>query len=395
MKVDHITFSQSGGAGLVASNLVAHQQGLGVEARLNTIIESDLFSDPLSYPVITGAAMIDKYGVANSSNNTLFSLYRNKIGALKTKNLREESILHLHWINGVITFEELILALESGRRMIWTLHDMSPFSGGCHYAHSCQKFETDCSNCPQVRALFKKRIEVEKKKELFHRVYSNLTLVTPTLWMEKRVKASSRFRDFDVVTIPNPISEEFLSDINKKSARDKLGIPPDSVAFLAVASNLNEPRKNIQGTVEAFKTLQGSSRNNHTLLLVGANGEKFSNPELNIRWLGKMGPSALAEVGAAADWVLSKSVAESAGMTIAECGALGVPAIVLDSGGIAEMLLPSQSGLVATSDEEFVSQILFAGSKMIDQETLGKHARIFARNRFSPRNIAETYIKLY
>ena len=380
---------------MVASNLVTHQQGLGVEARLNTIIESDLFSDPLSHPVITGAAIVDKYGVANSSSNTLFSLYRNKIGALKTRNLGEDSILHLHWINGVITFEELILALESGRRVIWTLHDMSPFTGGCHHAHSCQKFETDCSNCPQVRGLFKKSIEIEKKKELFPRVYPNLTLVTPTLWMEKRVKASSRFRDFDVVTIPNPISEEFMLDINKKATRNKLGIQSDSVAFLAVANNLNDPAKNIQGTVEAFKTLQVSSRNNHTLLLVGANGEKFSNQELNIRWLGKMGPSSLAEVGAASDWVLSKSMAESAGMTIAECGALGVPAIVLDSGGISEMLLPSVSGLVARSDEEFVRQILLAGSKMVDQETLGKHARIFARNRFSPRNIAETYIKLY
>jgi glycosyltransferase involved in cell wall biosynthesis len=395
VKVDHVTFSKSGGAGLVAGNLVAHQQGLGVQARLNSIIDSNLFSDPLSHPVITAAAIMDRYVVSNSPNDTLFSLYRNRIGALDKKILERDSILHLHWVNGVITSEHLLVVLESGRRVIWTLHDMSPFTGGCHHAHTCQNFEANCSNCPQVSPFFKKRIELKKKKDLLPDVYSNLTLVTPTLWMEKRVKASSKFRDFRVVTIPNPISEEFLRDINKESARNKLGIKPDSVVFIAVASHLSDSAKNIQGTVAAFMALQGSSQKNHTLLLVGENGEKFSNPELKIRWLGKMEPPALAEVAAASDWVLSNSVAESAGMTIAECGALGVPAIVLDSGGITEMLLPSQSGLIARNDKEFRSHLMLAGSKLANQETLGGQAKLFARTKFSPSAIAQAYINLY
>lgn len=395
MKVDHVTFSKSGGAGLVAGNLVAHQQGLGVEAHLNTLIESNLLNDPFSHPVITVAAIMDMYVVSNSPNDTLFSLYRNRIGALDKKILEGDSILHLHWVNGVITSEDLLVVLESGRRVIWTLHDMSAFTGGCHHAHTCQNFEANCSNCPQVRPFFMKRIELKKNKEMLPNVYSNLTLVTPTLWMEKRVKASSRFRNFHVVTIPNPISEEFLRDINKESARNKLGIEPDSVVFLAVASNLSDSAKNIEGTVAAFRAIQSSFQNNHTLLLVGENGEKFSNPELKIRWLGQMKPPALAEVAAASDWVLSNSVAESAGMTIAECGALGVPAIVLDSGGITEMLLPSQSGLIARNDEEFRNHLMLAGSKMADQEARGEQAKLFARTKFSPGAVAQAYVSLY
>jgi glycosyltransferase involved in cell wall biosynthesis len=395
VKVDHVTFSKSGGAGLVAGNLVAHQQGLGVEAHLNTLIESNLLNYPLSHPVITGAAIMDRYVVSNSPNHTLFSLYRNRIGALDKKILERDSILHLHWINGVITSEDLLVVLESGRRVIWTLHDMSAFTGGCHHSHTCHNFEANCSNCPQVRPFFGKRIELKKKKDLLPHVYSNLTLVTPTLWMEKRVKASSRFRNFHVVTIPNPISEEFLRDINKESARNKLGIDPDSVVFLAVASNLSDSAKNIEGTVAAFRAIQSSFQNNHTLLLVGENGEKFSNPELKIRWLGQMKPPALAEVAAASDWVLSNSVAESAGMTIAECGALGVPAIVLDSGGITEMMIPSQSGLIARNDEEFRNHLMLAGSKMADQETLGEQAKLFARAKFSPGAVAQAYVSLY
>jgi glycosyltransferase involved in cell wall biosynthesis len=82
-------------------------------------------------------------------------------------------------------------------------------------------------------------------------------------------------------------------------------------------------------------------------------------------------------------------------MTIAECGALGVPAIVLDSGGITEMLLPSQSGLIARNDEEFRSHLMLAGSRLANQETLGGQAKLFARTKFSPSAIAQAYTNLY
>jgi glycosyltransferase involved in cell wall biosynthesis len=395
VKVDHVTFSKSGGAGLVAGNLVAHQQGLGVEARLNTLIESNLLSDPLSHPVITGAAIMDRYVVSNSPNGTLFSLYRNRIGALDKKILERDSILHLHWVNGVITSEDLLVVLESGRRVIYTLHDMSPFTGGCHHAHTCIGYESNCGNCPQVRPIFRARVEIQKKEALLPKTYSNLTLVTPTFWMESKVKASSRFRNSRVVTIPNPISEVYLKDIPKDKARYEMGISSHAIVFVLIADNLSDPIKNVMLAVESFGSLKNSIKTEALLVLVGSGGEKFENPEIGIRWTGKLDPARLATAAAAADWVLSSSMAESAGMTIAECASLGVPSIVIDAGGVSEMLIPFQSGFVARTNQDFRNFLESAIRKTLDQPKMSQAAKLFARKKFAPNTVAQRYLDLY
>jgi glycosyltransferase involved in cell wall biosynthesis len=395
VQVDHITFSSSGGAGLVANNLVKHQRNLGVDARLNAVIETNLYRDPLRHPILTGAALLDKYGLSNRPNGTLFSHFRNAIGVFDPKNLPANTLIHLHWLNGVLGAKDIVGLLESGRKVTWTLHDMAPFTGGCHHANACIGYESNCGNCPQVRPVFRARVEIQKKEALLPKTYSNLTLVTPTFWMESKVKASSRFRNSRVVTIPNPISEEYLKDIPKDKARYKMGINSHAIVFVLIANNLSDPAKNVMLSVESFKSLKKSNDAEALLVLVGSGGEKFENPEMGIRWTGKLDPSKLAEAAAAADWVLSSSVAESAGMTIAECASLGVPSIVIDAGGVSEMLIPFQSGFVAKTNQDFRNFLESAISKTLDQSKMSEAAKTFARKKFEPNAVAQQYLDLY
>lgn len=395
MQIDHITFSQSGGAGLVARNLVYQQQSLGFDSRLFSVIATSLHLEPFSHPILTYAAALDKYAVARQSQDTLFSLFRSRIGVLNKETLRPDSVLHFHWINGVITSKDVETFLESGRRVVWTLHDMAPFTGGCHHSHDCNGYVTDCENCPQSRAIFHKKIELHKKADLLLRDCKNLTLVTPSIWMESKARASRKFGGMKVVTIPNPISHEFLRDSNKEEARAKLKINSDTVVFIAVATNLQDPAKNIQEIVRTFHSTKSSATQRIELLLVGSGGGAHHSPASGVTWLGEMSPSALAQIVSAADWVLSSSVAESAGMTIAECGAMGVPAIVIDAGGLCEMLLPSKSGLVARELSEFEALIRLAASNGIDQKAMGHQAKLFSRSKFGPKEIANSYLNVY
>jgi glycosyltransferase involved in cell wall biosynthesis len=214
--------------------------------------------------------------------------------------------------------------------------------------------------------------------------------------MERKVHQSSRFRNAKVVTIPNPISEDFLLDISKNESRHKLGLSDNSIVFVLIANNLSDPAKNVKLAVEAFGSLRSSSREPQAYLyLVGLGGEKFENQELGIRWTGPLNPSNLAETAAAADWVLSTSFAESAGMTIPECASLGVPSIVMDAGGVSEMLVPKETGLVAKTDKEFTGFLELAMGNELSQSELSGAARVFARERFNPKTIAQKYLELY
>ena len=62
--------------------------------------------------------------------------------------IQEADVIHLHWINkGFLSFESLEKLFALGKPIVWTLHDMWSFTGGCHYAEHCQYFEQSCGNC--------------------------------------------------------------------------------------------------------------------------------------------------------------------------------------------------------------------------------------------------------
>jgi glycosyltransferase involved in cell wall biosynthesis len=213
--------------------------------------------------------------------------------------------------------------------------------------------------------------------------------------MEERAKKSSRFSNFNSTTIPNPISEVFLRDQPRGLARQALGIPDKCVVFIAIAASLSDPAKQIKRLVSSFVSISSPDPTDKLLLLVGAAGERYENLEAGVRWLGALSSSELAEVAGAADWVLSTSIAESAGMTIVECGALGVPSIVLDSGGVRDMIINSVTGLLADSYDEFERCLRLAARKEVASQDFGQAAKAFARNRHDPRLVAKRYLTVY
>ncbi len=76
-----------------------------------------------------------------------FYKYRKKImfsPAITPDNISKKiqdinpDIVHLHWIAlGFIKIETLA---KISKPMIWTLHDMWAFTGGCHYDEECKKY---------------------------------------------------------------------------------------------------------------------------------------------------------------------------------------------------------------------------------------------------------------
>src|ERR1700679_3218479 len=60
----------------------------------------------------------------------------------------DADILHLHWTNfGFLSLDNLEQLFKSGKPVVWTLHDMWAFTGGCHYAGDCDHFTRECGNC--------------------------------------------------------------------------------------------------------------------------------------------------------------------------------------------------------------------------------------------------------
>lgn len=64
--------------------------------------------------------------------------------------LAENDISHLHWVAGFIEVPGNTDFLARKKKIVWTLHDLNLFTGGCHYADGCDKYLTQCGACPQL-----------------------------------------------------------------------------------------------------------------------------------------------------------------------------------------------------------------------------------------------------
>jgi len=108
------------------------------------VLSTNLRSEPLLSPRHTLAAIIDQYLVKEPGFRAPVSLFRDTVSPPMAKALSSAEVIHLHGINGIVQLSQ-IRSRFPDTKIVWTLHDMNPFTGACHYSLGCQGFENDCS----------------------------------------------------------------------------------------------------------------------------------------------------------------------------------------------------------------------------------------------------------
>lgn len=397
MRIDHVTFSKSGGAGEVATVLSSAQKKLGADAKLTTLIFKDLRAEPLSSPAITLAAGLDQFAVSSGASPTIISLFRGNLSQLKHSEIRGDSIIHLHWIPGVVTHFEVKELLAQGRRVVWTLHDMVPFTGVCHHSHGCDGFKTDCRNCPQVRGPFRGRVQTSLRQKIFEIAEPNLLVVAPTAWLASQAKSSTVFRNQNIVVIENPIRPEFFNATMESEVRISLSRLSQTknpfFTLTSVASDLQNPAKGITELIEIVRQVRGQGTSVR-LQLVGRRGESFHDPKNGVDNLGHLSATELVGVARLTDILVSSSMAESAGLVVREFGAAGVPSLALKAGGIADLISDGESGLLADDYSDLSSKLQLLSSQHEVVKRMGTEAQALALNAM-PMKVAQQYLDAY
>jgi hypothetical protein len=165
MKVLHITTSTSGGAGVacirlhqglllasVNSEVLCLKDYKNIASRIPSIHE---FSNGFFPAIIRkGKFWFYEQKLKNKLKNQSpgfehFSAIDSWFDITTHPQFKKADIIHLHWVSGFLNFGSFFI--KNKKPVIWTLHDMFPFTGGCHHADGCEKFITDCNNCPQLK----------------------------------------------------------------------------------------------------------------------------------------------------------------------------------------------------------------------------------------------------
>ena len=87
-----------------------------------------------------------KYRETRPDGLEIFSQARTVHGHRVVDSIPDADVYNLHWINGFI--DPLPFFRATDQPIVWTLHDMNPFTGGCHYNGGCRRFGTAVGSAP-------------------------------------------------------------------------------------------------------------------------------------------------------------------------------------------------------------------------------------------------------
>lgn len=260
-------------------------------------------------------------------------------------------LLHLNWIGG--GFFPMRTLAKVHLPIVWTLPDMWSFTGGCHYSGDCTRFEDACGNCPQLGSRTTNDLSARNlrgKRRAYNR--KKMHIVSQSNWLAAQARNSILFRQFEVSVIPNGLDLTVFRPIDRKAARDLLGLPQDAqiILFGAFAAD-RDTRKGFPLLCSAIAELaRGGTRADNMLLTVFGTTEPRERPELGIpvRFLGRLSDDAsLTCLYSSADVVVVPSRQENLSNVIMEAMACGTPAIAFDIGGNGDLIDHLETGYLA------------------------------------------------
>jgi glycosyltransferase involved in cell wall biosynthesis len=309
-------------------------------------------------------------------------------------------IVHLHWVaDGFFRIESLARLTVP---VVWTMHDMWPFTGGCHYAGSCERFTNICGRCPMLNSRREHdlaRTGWERRQTTFGR--NRPVFVAPSRWMENQARRSALLRNADVRTIANGIDTDCFTPRDRAAMRTKLALPQDKTLVLAGAAQLGaNPRKGFTHFISALRELRGLVASGSTeVVLFGSETSGCEELEgFRTHKLGRLeGDEALATAYASADIFVVPSLEDNLPNTVIEAMAAGTPVVAYDVGGIPEIVDNGENGLLApVGRPEALAQAL---ARMLKDDDFRNRCRQRAHEKalhcFDVRKSADRYHALY
>lgn len=416
INVTHIsTFHLSGGAAVAASRLNGALQANGVHSRL--LVARLTEKNVNVYGLDAGLKGKSRFWGRFIMERLFFLPYEQSsdvrfafspaisgINITKNRLILEADIIHLHWVNfGLLSIDSIGDLLKLGKPVVWTLHDMWPFTGGCHHSGDCDHYINTCGHCKFLKRPGKSDLSyrrLERKKSLWSSS-SSLTAVACSKWLEEKAGNSSLMTRFNVTNIPNPINTDIYKPSDKVKSRIKLNLSPDKDYILFAAVKVSARGKGFAYLKEALKLLVESNRfikERTELLIIGSSKkDEIDDIPLTAHPLGYVSSEeSLVDIYNAASVYVTPSLEENLPNTIMESLSCGTPVVGFRIGGIPEMISHLENGYVSDykSPESLANGIQWVLEQNSDTR-LSKAARVKVLKEYEQTVVAKKYIRLY
>ena len=405
-RVVHVCKSDRGGAFHAGYRL--HQGLLEIGVDSSMLVHSKSKSDPeiighdrlLERTWGRLASRLDFMNAAAKTNGQLWQSNWLPTPTVRRINRLNPDIVNLHWLGSGFFRPEDLHRIQCP--VVWTMHDMNAFTGGCFYDENCGKFVDGCSHCPQLIESGKNDLSYRNWKRKV-RIYESFRpqVVCPSQWLADCASSSRVFRDHDVVRIPYGLNLELfhpLAQDERAEARNAFGFPADKqVVLFGSAGPTHDTRKGFDLLRGALQHL-GESTNSNLFLAVFGSTQNFDSLDLKLPG-SSVGfvrdPKQLAKLYSSSDVFVAPSRQDNLPNTVLESLSCGTPVVAFDIGGMPDMIQHLKTGFLAAP---FQLESLANGIVEIlqlDRVSVSHNCRSYAEQNYALKTQALAYQDLY
>lgn len=418
MKIVIINKSDStGGAAIVSRRLMEALRARGADARM--LVAEKLTDSPYVEPAASHGAVKRaflkerlKIFVANGFNrSTLFKIDTAAEGLPLWRHplVKEADAVLLNWVNqGMLSLDGIRKIAESGKPIVWTMHDMWCMTGICHHAGDCRGYRATCGQCHLLgkqKGEFDISFQTWKRKISLYNDLPRMKFVAVSRWLAGKARESSLLRGRTLCVIPNTFT--LPANLTPESAPRDDSRP---IRILFGAARIDDPIKNLPALKAMTATLRDKYprlADNMELVTFGnvKNHDSLKGISISHRHLGMVrGEENLRKIYEEGDILVSASSYETLPGTLVEAQAYGCIPVSFDQGGQRDITDHLQTGYLA----QFTENIADAGQRLAEGvnwaaniladpmrlRDMKKRMRKSVETGFSPEAIAEAYLQL-
>lgn len=303
-------------------------------------------------------------------------------------------IVHIHDLNTYyVNIIALVKYLKKHRiKTVWTFHSEFMYTGKCGHAYDCEKWKTECGSCPQLREypsswFFDFTRKMHRDKKALFKDFNNLTIVTPSQWLSRRVRQSF-LGEKDIRVINNGVNHEIFKPRPYDRLKKRHGITNEKIV-LAVAPNLMSELKGGRKVVELAERFRGEQVK---FILIGVDNPPEEVGE-NVIALGRTtNQEELAEYYSMADVFLICSKMENFPTTCIEAVSCGTPVAGFDAGGTKETAPEGYGVFVPYGDMDNLEK---AVRNLLKKLPRSEDIAVWASKEYSKVTMANRYVDLY
>jgi len=415
LKIDILTTSDHGGAGLAALRCTQGLRACGHDVKMLSLLTKSQTSYVWKLPLMEqfhNNSMCDdslrtawrQHAVLTHNEQKslrareLFSKIGNIVDTdTLTWVLDDTDVVHLHWVSGILNYERLH-EMIGDKPVVWTLHDMNPFTGGCHYSEGCTGYKNECNNCPLVDGKTDMPHKAWKAKKKAYMKIKKLHIICPSQWLVNRARESSLLGDRPIHIVPNIFPAQEFRPVNKIVARHLLGLPLNKQLIVFGADSLNNLRK---GGDILKASLQTFAKENN---IEDVEGIFFGSGKLdlaiNTHNMGYVNdPKKLSQIYAAADIFAFPSREDNAPQTLIEAMLSGTPVVAFPVGNVPDLIEHMDTGYIAKYEDpvDFAKGIKWAldSSNFGAKLKRGLNAHLKAKHHNNVNIAINKHIEIY